>query len=164
MKGPKAILIVFLVFAVVFSGAFLANKSTAFDRYTEANEDSIAISTWGSDPAKVSGVFDKYGLLMTIGISALSLIASFVLYGILNLMSKAGWTTTVALAIPYLWWAVFGVELAFFENRYTQWANGIIFYIGYPMMYAGITALIAIAILAFVGNEESKPAKKEAAK
>lgn len=143
--------ILFIAVIIFFALLFLISSlgsDKALQQYEDANTESAAISNFMSGSAeKTKEVIFKYKVMIFAGIAAITLFTLLVLFGIAKatgLLSKIG--LPPFLSIPFFFWLLFGINMVFVEKRNTAIINGVIFFIGYPLMYSS-----ALMVLGCIG-------------
>ena len=137
----------FLVFSISFAITFSMNKKAGSEEYDKSNNASLAIRNYGMGSAdKIESIFLKYGIFIGVGLGIIIMALTYFIYGILALikLTKFKLTTLILSLFSFGFLLVFGIELVFFENRYTALGNAAISFIGYPLMYTSIITVIFI--------------------
>ena len=159
-----SILILFLIFSAIFFVFFQMNKTNAKETYSKYNSASLAIKNYGMGSAStVENIFIKFGSLIGICLGLIIMIITYILYGILALvrLTKLKLTNLILNFSTYLLLLLFGIELVYFENRYTTLGNAVISYIGYPLMYTSIIIeLSLVGLIIFIMLRSKKDVKQ----
>lgn len=143
---PKNLLkyfFVFILFAAVFAVVFLLNKNELTEKFLEAAQKVPSIRNFGASALEETPrIFGTYGALAGLALGLVAYISSLLLYGFLKLirLAKFNLANMLLLFLVYGAYLALAIELLYYEERFSALAIGIIFYIGYPLLYAsGIT-------------------------
>lgn len=154
---PLFLFLSFVIFCALFLAIFYAGKSSAIKNYNAANSEVPSIRNFGGGE-DILDLFTKYGAFFGLALGAIMLISLFVWYGIAKLfrLTKFRAAVPIILLAVYGFWFLIGLKLAFFENGYTTWANGIIYFTGRQLFYATLVMIIWAAALLLVPSKASK--------
>lgn len=102
-----------------------------------------------TDP-RVTNIFTKYNVYVGLILGLLSMIGGYIVYLILLKLKLKKHTLIFPLlaGLMTLPWYLFARQLVYFENKFTDMARGIIFYIGGPLL--STTKVLAWMILIWV--------------
>jgi len=97
---------------------------------------------------KVKDIFSKYYMYSGFVFGLLSALLFLVLGAFARLFKKHAWIWKfTALFLSVLPWLIFANQLVYHENRYADWAKGVISYIGYPLLPTATGLLILVMII-----------------
>ncbi len=152
---PLFLFITFILFCLLFVTIFYMGKSSALKDYGLANNAVPSIRNFGADP-KVESIFTAYGAAFGIGLGLIMLISLFIWYGLAALfkLTKHKVTVPIIMLLVYGFWFLIGLKLAFFEDGYTTWANGIIFFTGRQLFYSTLIIVIGAVALFFLPGKK----------
>jgi len=130
-------------------------SASAVKNYNTANSKVPSIINFGADP-QILDIFSKYGALFGVGLGVLMLISLFIWYGLASLLklTRHRITVPIILLLVYGFWFLFGLKLAFFENGYATWANGIIYFTGRQLFYSTLIMIIGAVALLFLPGKK----------
>ncbi|MBU1895493.1 hypothetical protein KJ641_01330 [Patescibacteria group bacterium] len=125
-----------ILFWLIFGGLFY------FFAY-----DLVTIKFDGVTDPRFIDIFTKYSVYMGLILGLLSMIGGYIVYFILVKLKLKKFTIIFPLlaGLMTLPWYLFARQLIFFENKFTDMARGIIFYIGGPLL--STTKVLAWLIL-----------------
>lgn len=142
--------IVFLGFATVFAVVFLSKKASLEKEFLAAAQKVPSIRDFGSSSIETAlKIAHSYGPYAGIGLG----LVAFLVTGVLLLLLKIVRLAKFSLANVFLLLVVYGallalaIELIYYEARYTVLALAVIFFVGKPLYYASIGALILAVLL-----------------
>ncbi|MFH0869487.1 MAG: hypothetical protein V1866_00340 [archaeon] len=155
LSRPLLLFLSFIIFCALFLAIFYTGKSSAIKGYNAANNDVLSIRSFGGGE-KILDLFTKFGALFGLGLGVIMLISLFIWYSIAKLfrLTKHRVTVPIILLIVYGFWFLIGLKLAFFENGYTTWANGIIYFAARQLFYATLIMIIGAAALLFLPSKK----------
>lgn len=79
----------------------------------------------------------RYGKYVPIALGCLSIIVSYMLQIIISMIRLSRWTTKVLIYLAvYGFWLVFGIQLRYFEPRFTSLATTLIDNYSLPLIVA----------------------------
>lgn len=158
-QKPLFLFLSVIIFCLLFVAIFYLGIDSAIKNYNTANSKVPSIVNFGADP-QILDIFSKYGALFGVGLGVLILISLFIWYGLASLLklTKHKITIPIILLLVYGFWFLFGLKLAFFENGYTTWANGIIYFTAKQLFYSTLIIIIGTITLLFL------PGKKRGSK
>lgn len=161
---PLFLFLSFIIFCALFLAVFYAGKSSAINGYNAANNDVPSIRNFGGGE-KIQDLFTKFGAFFGIGLGAIMLISLFIWYGIAKVfrLTRHRVTVPIIMLLVYGFWFLIGLKLAFFENGYTTWANGIIFFTARQLFYTTLILVAGAAALLFMPSS-SRASKKRGGK
>jgi hypothetical protein len=140
----------FLGFAALFAVIFVMNKSDLAREFVSATAKVPSIKNFGSATADtMKQYFSAYGYLAGLALGLVAYLASLLLYGALKIVRLAKYklANMLALFLVYGAYLVLGIELFYYEDRYSALAIAIVFFIGYPLLYA--SGIISVLIFIF---------------
>jgi|GEM_PF-2436073 len=143
--------IIFLVLALAFAGFFGAFKNEAATNHKLQIEKIPSVRQFGASPA-IENTVSKFGMATGAVLGLLAMILSFVIYLILKIVKvPVALSAGISNLVAYLGVAVLGFELAYLEERRSVLASAITNYVGKPLFYAGLLAVI-LAVVFLVIN------------
>jgi hypothetical protein len=156
-QRPVFLFLSFLIFCVLFVVIFYIGKESAITNYNTANNAVPSIRNFGVD-SKLTDIFVKFGALFGIGLGILMLLSLYIWYGIAAIfrLTKHRITVSIIMLLVYGFWFLFGLKLAFFENGFTTWANGIIYFTGRPLFYSTLIMVICAVGLLFLSCKKKE--------
>ena len=146
------------LFAVLFTVVFIFGKGYFVEEYNAANSESATINLYSSSQEKIADGFSSYGMLVGVLIAFITLGIMKLANMLLGKLSEKLITKQVISIASISLMLIFWGNIALFEPRNTVLANGIIFFIAYPLFYgalATIVLLIAHAIYPKVMTKRS---------
>ncbi|PIR75125.1 MAG: hypothetical protein CO030_03715 [Candidatus Magasanikbacteria bacterium CG_4_9_14_0_2_um_filter_42_11] len=114
-----------LIFWIAFSGFFYF---FAYDLAQITYPDII--------DTRVTNIFSKYSIFAGLALGFISMIGGYIVYALLR-KTKVKNCNMIFPAMAFLMtlpWYLFARQLVFFENKYTDIARAIIYYIGVPLL------------------------------
>jgi hypothetical protein len=150
-QRPVFLFLSFIIFCVLFVTIFYLGKASAIKDYNAANNAVPSIRNFGANP-QVLDIFSTFGALFGVGLGILMLVSLYIWYGIASVsrLTKHKMTVPILLLVVYGFWFLVGLKLAFFEDGYTPWANGVIYFTGRQLFYATSALIICAAVLLFL--------------
>ncbi|MFH1046714.1 MAG: hypothetical protein V1738_00260 [Patescibacteria group bacterium] len=143
-------LALFAAFAASYAAFFYLYRLELQLDFAQAVAQVPSLRNFGSSAIdKVPSIAGTWGAVVGVGLGLISLLVSLVLLGLLKLtkLARFAWAHVIALLVAYGGWLIFGIELLYFENRFSAIAIGIIFFVGRPMYIAAIVTLVVLALL-----------------
>lgn len=140
----------FIAFIILFTAIFYLNKNSAQTKFDTENSLHKGITTSSAD--KTKSLIDSYGVFSGILLGIISFILTSIIYAIIRKVKKS---ICISAGISYILLLILAFELVFLENRFTAWANGIIFYLGVPLLYTSLIVILGLAILFFIGTGDT---------
>jgi len=134
-------------FAILFAIFFAMHKSEAIADFAGASSG-------------IENVFVKYGMLFGLVFAFLSILLHYLLRGVVMLIKTLDTALSHALVflVSYGVWFVFAIQLVFIEPRWANLAKAIIFFTGYPLLYASTVMLLLGGVVLFFAFKERKTA------
>ena len=141
----------FVLFIILFAVIFYAHMSTGKTTYNAMNQKSLAIREFGSaDAPKMMGYFTTYGALAGLFFGIITLIISYIVYGLARIAKWDG-ASGLGLAVAYGLFAFYGYEFTYLGPGTVTWANGITAFLGPPLLWSSlIVFLLGVASIVFV--------------
>lgn len=149
-QNSKGNIVGFFIFLILFTSIFFLNKNSAEAKFNSENVKYKGIET--SSAEQVKDIISSYGMFSSILFGGIALVITSILYFVIKKIKKS---MHISIIISYLFLLVFAIELVFFENRYTAWANGIIFYIGLPLLYSSLMIILGTIVLSLFKKGEA---------
>lgn len=86
--------------------------------------------------SRVVDIFSKYSIFAGAALSFLSMIVAYIVYLIIRKikLARCVFTYPILAALMNLPWYLLARQLVYFENKYTDIAKGVIYYIGDPLL------------------------------
>ena len=142
--------LVFVGFVIFYTFFYYFEKTTLEKEFLTATSLVPSIRNYGSSGvSQMQNIFHTWGLFIGLGFGLISWFVSLILFGLLKIvrLAKYSWTHLIMLLIVYSAYFAFATELLYYENRFSAMAISIIFFVGYPLYYASIAALVLIFII-----------------
>jgi hypothetical protein len=142
------IIVVSLVFYAVYAGSFYLLHGFLDTQFDASAPDLLGLKNFGMvHGGNTREIFSAYGAVMGLGFLAFGLVNSFFFWGILALvrLGKNIYARLINMMFVYGVMLGIAIEFVFFEERTTEISRSIIFYMGYPMLYASAVAMVVIA-------------------
>jgi hypothetical protein len=158
--------LIFIVLTLVFAGLFITFKTDAGLKYKTEITNIPSVVQFGVSPATETTVA-TYGIAVGAVFGLIAFILSAIIFGILKIFKLPSATASgVSGLLAYSGVAALGYELVYLEEKNSALASAIVNYIGKPLFYSGIVAVIlaiGIILLSLMKKKDSATIAKQAA-